>query len=280
MRKGWAKAGFSARNWDQQWLSPENFTVRQWYVMGLFPNVWDKGFDQVFPPEVEQDVQAVYKLGEPQPGDTRPSWGAYAQNKREARWEPYDALGYYVDLKGVFGGRFRYAFQGYDASGQVAYGLTYVYSPTARPAEVLITAKSAKVWINGQKIISRYNNNFEFIQMREMWGLKANFALRAGWNTVLVKSFGSFGAVDQFMLRIANPGGSVMNDLVVSRDKALPAREAVESQKRGLRWYRVDVPPGTVAMERMNCPRAPRSSSMGSLFPPGGALDVSPAAAF
>jgi hypothetical protein len=270
IRNGWANADFSPEHWDQQWLSPENFTVRQWYVMGLFPNVWDKGFDEPFPPEKERDIQAVYRLSAPQPGDTHPSWGAFAQVKREARWEPHDSLGYYIDLKGIFSGRYRYAFQGYDASGQVAYALTYVYSPTERPAQVRVTAKSVKVWINGQEVVSRYTNNFEYIQMREIWGLRENFTLHAGWNEVLVKSFGSFGAVDQFMFRIANRDGSVMNDLVVSRTKSLPSPEAAARQKQGWRWYRLEVPPGTVAMERLELPAGAKVFFNGQPLPTQG----------
>jgi len=248
---GWGKPGFSATDWKQQWLSPEDYTVRNWYTIGPFPNTWGKGFNEVFPPEKEQALESVYRVAGLEEGGLSWDFWIYGSAAKEQRWQLYSSTDYFVDLHTVISGDFQHHSSGWDPSmGPVAYAFTYVYSPDRRPAQIRVTAKNVKVWVNGEKVVSRYTDLY-YMDMRDYWGVKGDCVLKPGWNAVLVKIAGNL----KFMFRIANPNGSVMPDIIDSPTKSLPSAEATRVLKAGMRWYRMDVPPGAVGMSRVDLPQ-------------------------
>jgi hypothetical protein len=247
---GWANPDFSAADWEHKWLSPEDLTVRHWYAIGPFPNVWGQGFNEVFPPEKEQNLQSSYQISGLQQGGLSWDYWIYGSTPKEARWELYESPDYFVELNRIITGEFQHHASGWDpSSGPAAYALTYIYSPDQRPAQVRVTAKNVKVWVNGEKVVSTYTDLY-YMDMREYWGVKGDCALRQGWNTVLLKIAGSL----KFMFRIANPDGTVMRDIIDSPTRSLPSQEAARMQREAVRWYRLEVPPGTVGMSRVDLP--------------------------
>jgi hypothetical protein len=251
---GWAQPDFSTIDWNHQWLSPEDHTIRQWYAIGPFPNNWGNGFNQVFPPEKEQIFQSVYQISSLQEGNFNFDYSVYGSTAAQQRWQLYNSPDYFTDLRPVISGEFASDSSGWDPSmGPVSYALTYVYSPDRRPAQIHATAKNLKVWINGEKKLSRYTDLY-YIDMRDFWGVQGDCILQQGWNKVLVKSAGN----SKFTFRISNPDGSVMPDIVDSPTKTLPSEEAIREVKAAMRWYRLDVPPGAVGMKRLDLPPGSR----------------------
>jgi hypothetical protein len=252
---GWANPDFSATDWKQQWLSPEDYTVRQWYAIGPFPNVWGNGFNQVFPPEKEQLLQSVYQVsGLREEGGLNFDYWIYGSTAKNLHWQLYNSPDYFTDLHTVISGEFQSDSSGWDPSmGPVSYALTYVYSPDQRPAELLVTAKNVKVWVNGEKVVSRYTDLY-YLDMRDYWGVKGNCVLQPGWNKVLVKITGN----SKFTFRIASPDGGVMPDVIDSPTRSLPSEEATRELKVAMQWYRLDVPPGTAGMNPIDLPPGSR----------------------
>ena len=263
---GWAIADFPATDWKQQWLSPEDHTIRQWYVIGPFPNVWGKGFNEVFPPEREQNLQAAYQVGGVQGGGRNWDAWVYGATAKEVRWQLYNSPDYFVELHKIISGEIQRNSPGWEpALGPVAYALTYVYSPHRRPAQVYVTAKNVKAWVNGEKVLSRYTDLY-YLDMREYWGVKGACVLQPGWNAVLLKTTGNL----KFMFQIVNTDGSLMPDVFVSATKSLPSEEATRGRKEGMRWYRLEVPPGAVGMERVDLPQGARVFLNGQPLSPQG----------
>ena len=50
---GWAHAEFDDAQWPSLWLSEAENTIRNWNVIGPFPNADDAGFETAYPPETE-----------------------------------------------------------------------------------------------------------------------------------------------------------------------------------------------------------------------------------
>jgi hypothetical protein len=249
---GWPNPEFSANDWQQQWLSPENFTIRQWYAIGPFPNVWGKGFNYVFPPETERNLQSAYQVSGLEEGGLNWDNWIYGSTGKELRWQFYDSPDYFVELHRLISGGIRAS--GWAPSfGPVAYAFTYVYSPDRRPAQIRVTAKNVKVWVNGDKVISRYTDLY-YLDMREYWGVKGDCILHPGWNAVLVKISGNL----KFMFRIAKPDGSIMPDIIDSPTRSLSSAAATGPSKTGKRWYRLEVPPGAVGMNHLDLPASSR----------------------
>jgi hypothetical protein len=72
------------------------------------------------------------------------------------------------------------------------------------------------------------------------------------------------------MFQIVNTDGSLMPDVFVSATKSLPSEQATRSRKEGMRWYRLEVPPGAVGMERVDLPQGARVFLNGQPLSPQG----------
>src|SRR5262249_42283151 len=53
MRDRWFEVDSDSPKWGRLWLSPMNYAMRKWNVIGPFPNPEDAGLAQHFPPEQE-----------------------------------------------------------------------------------------------------------------------------------------------------------------------------------------------------------------------------------
>src|SRR5262249_44038867 len=60
LRERWFEGDLGGTTWRQLWLSPMNWALRKWNVIGPFPNPDDTGLEQHFPPEREINLQGEY----------------------------------------------------------------------------------------------------------------------------------------------------------------------------------------------------------------------------
>jgi hypothetical protein len=181
---------------------PEHFGfLMRWKTIGPFDNTGKAGFDRVFPPEEEVDLDAVY---EGKDGEVR--WRDFVSADRFGMVDINKA---YTPLKGV-----------------VAYAYTEFESGSARPAELRLGCKNAwKVWLNGELLFARdeYHRGMRIDQYQ----MPAQ--LNEGKNTILVKLCQDEQQQEwtvqwQFQLRVCDATGTA-----VLASNRLPTPEASEA---------------------------------------------------
>jgi hypothetical protein len=139
-------------------------------------------------------------------------------------------------------------------AGAAAYFATFVFSPDERTVQVQIASQNAKVWVNGQQLVSFCLP--DRLEDRAGWAHKREVRLEKGWNEILLK-LARPRHHPSFYFRLVDADGRPMHDLVVSTDKTDPSPQT-PSPTRGFRWYRATIPPGTVAVN-LPTTRAPVS---------------------
>jgi hypothetical protein len=155
------------------WTEDIGYPPKAWSVIGPFDNTGEDmpGFDAVYPPEREIDLDAAYngKNGEP----TR--W-------RQVETDPNG----FLNLAAVYGAR-----------NAAAYCLTYIYSPVEGRRDLLIgSGDGGKLWVNGEYV---WGEPVGRAPEPEQNRLRVH--LRKGWNTVLFKvlrQHGSWGIYFRF----------------------------------------------------------------------------------
>jgi len=249
---GWHTLQFDSSNWPRTWLSRERLTVRDWWLIGPFPNDDHRGFNESYPPEKLIDLKASYA-------------GLPGQS---VTWQKWASDGYAIDFGKALGfvpGR----------NWVTCYAFTYIYSPLARRAQFRIAAdNNAKLWVNGRNLFDWHIHPF-YYEMREDFAYAREADLLAGWNEILVKVSKGTNAPSQyaFLLRITDAQGNNYDDLVVSPAKATPARQdgAADQKTVGRMWYRISAPPGAVAV------RLPRFRGAARIFYNGETANADPA---
>jgi tetratricopeptide (TPR) repeat protein len=162
--------------------------ITDWLVIGPFDNEGKSGFDAVYPPETEIDLDASYD------GKERP-----------VRWRRYpDGLGSaYVELGAIFRPRVQVA----------AYALTLVYSPVEQEAALRVgTDNAGKIWLDDALAFADEGYHPAMFDQAA-----AGLVLRKGWNKLLVKDTQGEGGW-LFCLRITAPDGSPLPGLRVEAD--------------------------------------------------------------
>ena len=165
-----------ARKVLERAANPPKLFALEWMVIGPFDSTDRDGFEQVYPPEKEINLKQQYEGKE----GVRVSW-----RMAKARWN----------------GRLDFSDTPWDnLDDSVCYALTYVYSPKARAAELMIGSDDAvKVWVNGKQVWS----NFVARGANEDQD-KAEAELNKGWNEILAKVENTYGGWALF-LRIPDP---------------------------------------------------------------------------
>lgn len=243
----WASTDFDDSGWPDAWLSEEQTSVRQWQLIGPFPNPDNNGFATVYPPEKEFDSSSRYPGANGEVG-----WHTYDSN------EPHLTLGNWnIDMTTEGG---RYSGDGYivninaglETRGQswvVSYAHTWLYSPTARRARFIVAADNwSVVWLNHKQVFAQLRTPFWY-ELNDRWADRMDVDLQQGWNEVLVKvgnARGTSSGYYGFTFRVTNERGNPMSDLAVSatQNSGEPRRD---SEERAM-WYRLEVPPGCVAV--------------------------------
>jgi len=117
----------AAGYWEQLGFPPES----AWYVIGPFENSDNEGFDTVYPPEEEIDLDAEYE-------------SVYGATNWE-RWADGTPDGF-VD--------FQYMFE--PEEWVVSYAWTTVTSEETRQVQLRVGSDDdVKVWLNGEEVLSR-----------------------------------------------------------------------------------------------------------------------------
>ncbi len=150
----------SLRKLDQTVDLPTHFGfVMTWNLIGPFDNTETSGFDRVYPPEEQIDLQAEY-----------------AGKGEVVRWSEKSTTDEYgkVDLNELLGKH----------KGAAAYALAYFDAAEARPVELRLGCINAnKIWLNGQLLTANhvYHSGSGIDQY------VGSGQLKAGRNAILLK---------------------------------------------------------------------------------------------
>lgn len=244
---GFAEASYNDRTWPLNLLSAERFTIRQWWLIGPFPNPDRDGFNVAFPPERNSPKESLDDIiGEGLEG-------------RSLTWRWHHSRTPWVNMGEWLGCAGRPA---------VHYAFTFFFSSSARPATAVAEVTNGKVWFNGELA---YSLHAQYPQTSRI-----PIRLEAGWNQVLVKEAPGFPLFrSTFSLYLEDESGRPLENLLVASEPGDPQRlrdrieqtprrstprfvpcwpkeehrsGAVESTKGRERWYRIDVPPGSRAL--------------------------------
>jgi hypothetical protein len=247
-RLGWADSNFDDKDWPELWLNEEQNTIRRWEIVGPFPNNDNDGFAKVYPPEQEFDLQKTYDGL-----DAPVSWEVYNGN------EPYLDRDSPIEWTKTKGGsssdigyivNFDQALLTDSKSWVVSYAHTYLYSPTDRHAQFIVAADNwAGIWLNHKEVFAQLRTPFWY-ELNDNWADRVPVDLHKGWNEVLVKvgkSRGTPSGFYGFTFRVADDQGATLSQVVAStapNDK----KNGSGATSNEMRFYRMQVPPGCVAV--------------------------------
>jgi hypothetical protein len=221
---GFAEVGYNDRAWDTAWLSREGRTIREWNLIGPFPNVDHQGFNEAYPPEKEINLGARYAGTDGQ----QVAWRKYRSDTPETNVQKALAL---TNAKAV------------------VYALTYVWAPQARQVQALLAGENLKLFVNGKEAFKLHSMPVDS-ELRDSFAFKPTIELQAGWNQLLVKVEHDSNPI-AFTLRLGDMQGVEVPGLLFSSQPESPERlraERAEISKLQERWYRLQVPPGTRAL--------------------------------
>ena len=245
--QGWASAGFDDTSWPEAWLNEEQATIRHWQMIGPFPNEDNNGFAKNYPPEQEFDPHKKYDGLEGQVG-----WEDYNGN------EPYLALNNWDIWMKTEGGstsdtsyivNFNPELLTDGHEWIVSYAHTYLYSPSEQRAQFVVAADNwASIWLNHKQVFAQLRTPFWY-ELNDNWADRVPVDLQKGWNEVLVKvgkGRGTASGFYGFTFRVADDRGSTLSDVVASTSPNASSQSTQTNDS--MRWYRIEVPPGCVAV--------------------------------
>ncbi len=164
--------------------------ITDWQLIGPFENISASGYDKVFPPENEFSPEEIYKGKY----DIPVHWFTI-EKVRIDDWIDFEL--YFSDNDAIF------------------YGNTFVYSPEKRKIQLRIgTSGSLKAFLNDEQIIEYFDEN-----NNDLDTYIAETELQQGWNRLLVKTGYSELNRCNFMVRITDEKGFVIDDLKISDEK-------------------------------------------------------------
>lgn len=244
---GWGAANFDDTDWPNLWLNEEQNTIRQWQLIGPFPNSDNNGFAKIYPPEQEFDLHKKYD------GLSGPvGWQDYDAN------EPHLALADWSIWMKTEGGRssdssyivnFNPEQLTDSLSWITSYAHTYLYSPADQHAQFIVAADNwARVWLNHQQVFAQLRTPFWY-ELNDNWADRIPVDLHKGWNEVLVKvgkARGTASGFYGFTFRVADDHGKTLTNVVAGIAPTTADESKAASDQ--WRWYRIEVPPGCVAV--------------------------------
>jgi hypothetical protein len=247
VRLGWAASDFDDRDWPEAWLNEEQNTVRQWKMIGPFPNTDNDGFAKIYPPEQEFDLQKKYDGL-----DGQVSWEDYDGN------EPYLVPGQWNLSMKTEGGsssdsgyivNFNPELLTDDKSWIVSYAHTYLYLPSDQQAQFIVAADNwAGVWLNRKQVFAQLRTPFWY-ELNDNWADRVPVDLHKGWNEVLVKvgkSRGTASGFYGFTFRVADDNGNTLSNVMASTSPN--HKSELGTVSNDMHFYRIEVPPGCVAI--------------------------------
>lgn len=131
--------------------------IKNWYVIGPFPDTLNMGWDTQYPPEKEINLDAAYK-------------GKFSE---AVGWKLLKSSRNLVDLKTFYP----------DVNFADAYAVSYVYSPVAKNCYLALGSDDGnKAWVNNNPVGSD-NEHRTADAFQDMYPIK----LKIGWNKILLK---------------------------------------------------------------------------------------------
>ena len=180
------------------WLAPERLSHRDWWLIGPFPYDDHQGFFRAYPPERDFQPGAAYA-------------GAYG----EVRWRWCASPTYTVTPRDLLQ-------LPPDKTMGVYYAFAYVWSPQARPGQLLAAfADGLQVWWNGDRKLFEHRHP-KWLLLRDCSAERRQIDIRQGWNRVLLKIEPSLMVPTAFLFRITDNAGATLRDLVYAREPLLP----------------------------------------------------------
>ena len=271
---GWETDQFDDSGWPSLWLSEEQNTLRNWSLIGPFPNPDNAGYSASYPPEQAFSPKKKYQGLNGQVLN----WVSYYGN------EPHLALGNWNIWMETQGGEFsdsahvvQFDQALLTASDQwiVSYAHTYLYSQHDVKAQFVVAADNwLSVWLNGKPVFGRLRQPFWY-ELNDSWADRMPVALHAGWNEVLLKvgkgrgvASGHYG----FTFRVADENGKSLPDVIASLSPI--NQKETRAQPDTMRWYRLEVPPGCVAVKAPHLKGPYQMLLNGQLIHPAGEQPV------
>jgi hypothetical protein len=268
MKEEWFKYPENAGAWHSLWLSPMNYALRKWNVIGPFSNRDDHGLERVFAPERGIHYEAV------SPGD----------DDQPLRWRQVDAAAHRVHPAGgewnlgtmeISGGR--YADDSFvvnyaevlrlNPPRGTVYAQTNAYSRRDTEAvAVLATPNPHALFVNGSLVYSRWLRPL-YHELTDGFATFIPTRLNSGWNSLLLKFLHNpeNPQAGHFTFRIQGRHGALLEGLVSSW---LAVPDVAEWSEKGSRWLRFAVPPLAGAL------RVPALKYPWKAFIDGNASDV------
>lgn len=191
---------------EQEVDLPKHFGfLMYWHLIAPFDNTEREGFETVFPPENEINLDSQYT----------------GKDGKEIAWEEYSTSDDYgkVDFNQPFS----------PMKQVVGYGYTEFQSAEERPAELRLGCKNAwKIWFNGEFLFGR--DEYHRGQRIDQYILPVT--LKEGKNTILVKACQNEQEQDwtvqwEFQLRVCDETGTA----ILSTDRK-PTPEAQAKPRR------------------------------------------------
>jgi hypothetical protein len=250
MRERWFEGHLADTSWNRLWLSPMNWALRKWNVIGPFPNPNDLGLQQHFPPEQEIDLQRDYagdagravrwvsinKEEQSIPGHIQNGleWGLVQENV--ARYAPDSHI---ID----YGQTLRLG----DPAGGTIFAQTSLYVPDTQECVVVLATRSPyAVYVNAHQVDSKWYRPCAetYAELTDGFAFRIPVQLNAGWNSLLLKFLhnrASFSAtLTAFTCRVERRDGGHIRGLLCSLQ---PISEERRHVSPGYRWLRFSIPP-------------------------------------
>jgi len=231
LNMGFGEAGYNDRAWETAWISRESRTIRDWNLIGPFPNAGHLGFNEVYAPEKETNLEARYEGADGQ----QVAWHRHESSTPETNVQKALAL---TNAKAV------------------VYALTYVWAPKAQEVQAILAGENLKLFVDGKEVFKLHAMPVDS-ELRDGFAFKPLIELKAGWNRLLVKVEHDSNPI-AFLLRLSDREGKSVPGLMFSSRPDSPERlreQRAEAMKLMERWYRVQVPPGTGALRLPGTPK-------------------------
>jgi hypothetical protein len=243
LRENWAAKPEGALPWRAQWLSPATAAIKQWNLIGPFPNPGDDALDTVFPPESATDLHASYT------GDRAQMLHWIAVDQAEYTIAPQNGNG---DIGPV-------TIRGGSEDDQAAsvnaglalnlspmhgtvYAQTFVYSSKPQRLKLLLATSAPRaVFLNQRRLHANWLRPF-YNMLTDAFAESVELELNAGWNSVLLKFLYNeeLPTGGSFYCRLAQQDGSPARNVIASNHQY----EVSNTQENpSYRWLRINVPP-------------------------------------
>ena len=242
MRERWYAQNGDRLPWNDLWLSPMSRSIREWNVIGPFPNPEDKGLEESYPPEQAIDYSAAY----------------VGAGDRWLRWCQVDAADYHIGhppggwslgTVTVEGGP--YASQSFivnygeplrlsSLQGTV-FAQTNIYCPEEADAVMILGTESPRAaFVNGAEVYSRWLRPL-YNAWTDGFADRVPLRLRQGWNSLLLKFLHNpeDPKSPSFTCRVERSDGAPIDGLLAS-PRVLDDPQS--QSPAGFRWLKFPVP--------------------------------------